>query len=223
MPESDFIEIERQDIENYLRTWFPISNFVKCAEICNYPLLDEEYQFIRNSTERRKKEFSTGRFLSRQGLQALELPEIPIKIGRLYNPIWPEAVVGSITHDGDLCAVVISAKTNCHAKNIGIDLVNLSNQHNNIQGLSHLFISDSSEYQIVSNFSIRINPDLLIFSLKEAAVKAISLEINDFIDIKSIRLSEKDCSKVTVAGMTFNIKAHVAISQDYLISAIIVK
>ena len=93
-------------IEGALKQWFPTA-FVRAAEIKSYPLLQEEEALVVRAVASRRNEFSTGRWLARQGLQGLGLADSPIGMGRLRNPLWPSNVVGTISHDGDLCAVAL--------------------------------------------------------------------------------------------------------------------
>ena len=104
MPE---LACEIGQVEHALRGWFPSDTFVKVARIDDYAMLPEEQALVARAVDRRRREFATGRWLSREGLRHFGLPERPIMMGRLRNPLWPESVIGTISHDGDLCAVAL--------------------------------------------------------------------------------------------------------------------
>lgn len=83
-------------------------------------LLPEEERFVRNAGEGRRREFAAGRAAARRALTALGLPAAPILAGGDRAPVWPEGVVGSISHCETLClAAVAPAGTYCA---IGIDV-----------------------------------------------------------------------------------------------------
>ncbi|MGZ3972266.1 MAG: hypothetical protein ACXVJM_20805, partial [Mucilaginibacter sp.] len=79
-------------IEDILRSWFSEKAFIKASRIQFYPLLDAEKILIADAVISRQKEFSTGRWLARQGLQQFGLPIEPIKMGKLRNPLWPDSL-----------------------------------------------------------------------------------------------------------------------------------
>ena len=61
-------------------------------------LFAEEEALVAGSTEARRREFAAARACARQALAALGLPEAPILRGAKREPLWPQGVVGSITH-----------------------------------------------------------------------------------------------------------------------------
>ncbi|SDR60272.1 4'-phosphopantetheinyl transferase EntD (siderophore biosynthesis) [Rhizobiales bacterium GAS113] len=62
------------------------------------PLFPEEAAQLGKAVDSRVREFMTGRSLARQALARLGLPASPILRGPKREPIWPQGVVGSITH-----------------------------------------------------------------------------------------------------------------------------
>jgi 4'-phosphopantetheinyl transferase EntD len=70
-------------------------------------LFPEEEALLGNAIEKRRREFATGRMCARAALQRLGLPATAIARGSRGEPLWPEGVVGSITHcDGYRAAAV---------------------------------------------------------------------------------------------------------------------
>lgn len=69
----------------------------------------EEAGLVDRAVDRRRREFVTGRRLARAALARLGHPPVPIRQGPGREPIWPDGVVGSITHcDGYRAAAVAS-------------------------------------------------------------------------------------------------------------------
>jgi 4'-phosphopantetheinyl transferase EntD len=66
-----------------------------------------ERAVLGRAVERRRREFVTGRACARQALRALGAPVAAIGAGANGEPLWPDGVVGSITHcDGFRAAAV---------------------------------------------------------------------------------------------------------------------
>ncbi len=61
-------------------------------------LFPEELALLEKSVEKRRKEFTTGRFCARTALGQLGFPPVPVLPGPKREPVWPDGVVGSITH-----------------------------------------------------------------------------------------------------------------------------
>jgi len=61
-------------------------------------LFPEEELVIDRAVEKRRREFTTARVCARAALQGLGYPAAPILNGERGEPLWPEGVVGSITH-----------------------------------------------------------------------------------------------------------------------------
>jgi 4'-phosphopantetheinyl transferase EntD len=82
-------------------------------------LLPEEEQAVSGATDRRRREFASGRACARLALARLGVQAAPIPSGPNREPLWPAGVVGSITHcDGYRASAVASVE---HVLSIGID------------------------------------------------------------------------------------------------------
>ncbi len=84
----------------------------------DYPLLPGEV--LPGARPARLAEFAAGRHAARVALRGIGLRAVPIVHGADRAPVWPEGVVGSITHTADAClAVTLRAGP---VRGIGIDL-----------------------------------------------------------------------------------------------------
>jgi 4'-phosphopantetheinyl transferase EntD len=61
-------------------------------------LFPQELTSLGDAVEKRRREFITARACARDALAQLGLPPSPIPTGERGEPLWPEGVVGSITH-----------------------------------------------------------------------------------------------------------------------------
>jgi len=212
-----------EQIEHSLRQWFPSQAFVKAAKIQDYPILPEEQALVANAVSSRQREFATGRWLSRQGLQSFGLPDQPIKMGRLRNPLWPESVTGTISHDGELCAVVLMQKHQHCEAGIGIDLVSLPQRVGRMDELAPMFLANADELSAMAAFNLAVDPALLLFSVKESVVKAMSFQLDDFIDMRAIEIYHTDKLRFRISGNAASADIVAATTGNYLITAIKVR
>jgi 4'-phosphopantetheinyl transferase EntD len=83
-----------------------------CDDEAEASLFPEEELVVGRAVEKRRREFTTARMCARAALQELGFPPAPILTGERGEPLWPEGVVGSITHcDGyRACAVARSSE-----------------------------------------------------------------------------------------------------------------
>lgn len=81
--------------------------------------LPAEAPLIAKSVPKRRNEFVTVRYCARQAMSELGVAEVPILKGDKGQPLWPEGIVGSMTHtEGFRGAVVSRADT---IRSVGID------------------------------------------------------------------------------------------------------
>lgn len=104
-------------------------------------LLPEEESVVAKAVEKRRREFTAGRTLARETLTVLNLPPAAIPQAPSRAPIWPDAVVGALTHTDHHVACAMAAKGDCHS--VGIDMEKIGRVQSSLWG--HLFQSAESE------------------------------------------------------------------------------
>jgi len=108
-------------IERLLPT--PVASAETREKLLEIELFPEEERVVDGAVEKRRHEFTTGRACARRALQKLGVAPTPVASGARGEPLWPPAVVGSITHcrgyaasavahAGDLAALGIDAEPN---------------------------------------------------------------------------------------------------------------
>ncbi len=113
MENKDFINISIPSVKlSILRQGTP----------SRYQLRREERVALSvNARESRIKEFTLGRAAANDALQQLGLSDPPPIIqGKNRSPVWPENVIGSISHSEQWAIAAVAFKTN--VKLIGIDI-----------------------------------------------------------------------------------------------------
>ena len=79
-----------------------------------------EKQATNQFSEKRLKDFSTGRYCARQALAAIGHENAEILVGNDKQPIWPNGYVGSISHSSKLVGAVVGKVS--QVKSIGLDI-----------------------------------------------------------------------------------------------------
>lgn len=82
-------------------------------------LYPEEEAFLARAVEKRRREFTTGRWCARSALSRLGMPASPILPGPRGAPQWPRGIIGSITHCPGYRAAVVARTEDISG--IGID------------------------------------------------------------------------------------------------------
>ncbi|MEV7909988.1 4'-phosphopantetheinyl transferase family protein [Streptomyces griseus] len=82
-------------------------------------LFPEEEALIAKSVAKRRNDFATARACARRAMAGLGLPPVAVLHGHRGRPLWPEGIVGSLTHcDGYRAAALARAKD---VLSLGID------------------------------------------------------------------------------------------------------
>jgi 4'-phosphopantetheinyl transferase EntD len=119
--------------------------------------------------EKRRREFTTARACAREALERLGQPSQPIPSGPRGEPVWPQGIVGSITHcDGyRACAVARAADLTT----VGIDAE--PNQPLPDGVLGDIALPEEREMlRGLAREEPRVFWDRLLFSAKETVYKA---------------------------------------------------
>lgn len=83
-------------------------------------LLPEEALIVAGAAEKRRNEFARGRACARAALSQLGIEGFALLSGAEREPLWPQGVVGSVTHTEGLCAVAVAPASRYPA--LGIDV-----------------------------------------------------------------------------------------------------
>lgn len=83
------------------------------------PLLPQEEPPIRRAVEKRRREFAAGRACARKALEYFGISGCPLLVGPNRAPIWPDDIVGSITHCEGFVGVAVARRG--RIRGIGVD------------------------------------------------------------------------------------------------------
>lgn len=145
-------------------------------------LWPEETPAIANATAKRSREFTAGRVMARQAMAAIGLPQAAIPMGANRAPVWPEGVVGSISHCDSLCVAVVARTRDIRA--IGIDV----EDHTPLEQDLWDEICNPEEIAWLETQPHQLRGHLVkqIFSAKEAVYKAIFPRVRQVLAFSAV-------------------------------------
>lgn len=181
-----------------LREWLPppVGVCACRAGTDDFPIAADDLQALAKAVPRRRAEFTGGRWCAHRALEQIGRPAGRLPVGEFGGPTWPAGVVGSITHESDVCLAV--ASPSFPLTGVGIDLFALE-RSSDLDSLADLFLApgDTLPDQAAGRrFGLAV-----AFSAKEAIVKAASPLVRRFIDPRRIKLSiAGHCFQAEVEG-----------------------
>ena len=152
---------------------------VASAEVFRDPpgatLLPQEAPIVAKASDKRRREFTTGRDCARIALGKLGVAPAPILAGERGAPVWPRGIVGSITHcDGyrgaavahtsDVTAIGLDAEPNGPLPGGVLEVVSLAAERDRLAALADLAAERPGQPGVCW--------DRLLFSAKESVYKA---------------------------------------------------
>lgn len=84
-------------------------------------LFPGEHAAIAGAVDKRKREFVAGRICARKAMAAIGEPPAAILQGKDRAPIWPQGLVGCITHTSTRCSVAV-ARIADGIQSVGLDI-----------------------------------------------------------------------------------------------------
>ena len=137
------------------------------------------------ATEKRRAEFLAGRYAARAALRKLEVTPENIPIDKHRAPIWPEAVVASITHTDNIaiCAAAYSESN----RFLGIDLETILSAKI-IEEIKPSIINQQEE-SLLQGIAIPFETAFtLVFSAKESLFKALYYHAGRYLDFDAAEI-----------------------------------
>jgi 4'-phosphopantetheinyl transferase EntD len=173
------------DLESALSAILPEGVASACVDPEEDPfeLHPEEAPFVVGAIERRKREFACGRACARRAFADLGLPPPVIPSGAQREPIWPEGVVGSLTHTRGLCAAAVATSSRYRA--LGLD----AERERVFEAALITRVADDSELEHAEALGLeRAALALVVFSAKEAVYKAQFPASRVYLGFRDVRL-----------------------------------
>lgn len=142
-----------------------VASAVSFGDVSEDELFPEEMLLIAKAVPHRRAEFTAGRACAHRALAELGVAPAAILSGVQREPLWPDGVVGSITHCAGFRAAVVGRAT--QYRSIGIDAEPDEPLPDGILDLVSLPVERSQLKRAVG-----VHLDRVLFSAKESAYKA---------------------------------------------------
>jgi 4'-phosphopantetheinyl transferase EntD len=156
------------------------------ADMPNAMLLAEEAALVEKAVPKRRQEFATGRACAHTAIQRLGATDGPILRGERGAPLWPDGVVGTITHcDGYRAAAVARARD---VLAVGFDAEPAEALPEGVLEV----VADATERAWIADWTA-VHPgvhwDRLLFSAKESVYKAWFPLTRRWLDFAGARIT----------------------------------
>ncbi|MGP4020334.1 4'-phosphopantetheinyl transferase family protein [Saccharopolyspora sp. 5N708] len=132
-------------------------------------LFPEEEALIARAVDKRRREFTTGRWCARRALEGLGVPPAPLLRSERGAPQWPSGIIGSITHCAGYRAAVAAQADKVHT--LGIDAEPHQPLPDGVLDVVSL-PAERAHLTELSTVDPNTNWDRILFSCKEAVYKA---------------------------------------------------
>jgi 4'-phosphopantetheinyl transferase EntD len=135
-----------------------------------------------NYSPKRLTDFSTGRYCATKALEQMGIKDAIIPIGEEREPIWPDGIVGSISHCDSLTGAIVAKKSD-HIS-LGLDIEEIGRVTPDLWDL--VFTENEKNYLLGLSEKEMLIKSTAIFSAKEAFYKfqyPITKTFLDFLDV----------------------------------------
>lgn len=144
---------------------------------------------VARSVAKRQAEFLFGRLAARQALALAGRATVDIPIDAWRGPMWPDGLIGSISHTSSI-AVAVALRSGGRS-GVGIDIETVVSDTPRRALLDTAFGED--ELDCLRGVALPLNTAVTVaFSAKESIFKAVFARAGTYLDFASARLSGFD-------------------------------
>jgi enterobactin synthetase component D len=194
---QDFLQVSRLETFAHIaslvvyRVDFDLQNFHQdFFQLFNIPFPAQ----LQKAVPKRQAEFLAGRLAANRTLAAIGVLVSEIPTGEHRSPIWPKAVVASITHNEStaLCAAAFKAKNNdAGLKYLGLDLENIL-PIATIEEIKGMIINPDEAIILRQSALDFTTAFTLAFSAKESLFKALYPNVGYYFDFDAACIESID-------------------------------
>ncbi len=158
-----------------------------------------EAESLDRAVTRVRRASGTARRLARELCALLGVEAADIPRSRSGAPVWPAGLIGSLTHDSSMAAVIVARS--CSFGGVGVDIEPSEPIGDDVVGL---VVRDEE------NRGLRHDPvgGKLLFSIKEAVFKAVHPHDGIFLDFKDVTVDIESRTAQTRYGRRVHWRAH---------------
>lgn len=159
---------------------------------------------LNRAVQKRKAEFIAGRYCAQTALAQLDNKlDAVIEIGANREPLWPEGVIGSITHTESYASALVAHRNKVRA--IGIDSEAWIRPGSLDNDSRHILTRTEGYADFERLFETPLHYLTLIFSAKESLFKCLFPIVNTFFDFHAATIIPTPCSSTTQGHFRFEL------------------
>ena len=171
---------------------------------------------IARSVPKRQAEFLAGRYAAALALQHLgpvRNQDVQVGIGEKRNPLWPQGVVGSISHVGSVAVCAVSRAADKDYLGIDVEVVMSTRVCREVARI----VSTRRERELLCAEGLSERVALtLIFSAKESLFKALYPSVRDYFGFEVAEVAELRLEQQTlVLRLTERFALKHSLPRDY--------
>lgn len=160
-------------------------------------LFDVESETVARATPARQLEFAAGRFCAREALARLDFIDTPLPRRDDRRPVWPDGVVGSISHSRGICGAAVACSVELAGIGLDVEVADACPPE-----LAQRVLTPA-ERERVATLEGSSDTGLwrtMIFSAKESVYKAVSgfANVREFEDVEVAPLPEENAFIATL-------------------------
>jgi enterobactin synthetase component D len=163
---------------------------------------------LRHATQKRQREFLAGRCCAAEALQCLGAGSTHVAMAENRAPIWPDGVVGSITHTGDFAAAAVAWAADIAA--VGIDSEQIIDPAT-ARDIADICMVDETTLFSAADGRSFCEFCTFVFSAKEAVFKCLFPLTRKFLEFSDVRITSLDWNRRYFAWTT--VSEHVGIGR----------
>jgi enterobactin synthetase component D len=165
-------------------------------------------QALRHATCKRQREFFAGRWCAEQALLCLGAGSTHVGMAEDRAPIWPDGVVGSITHTGDFAAAAVAWAADIAG--LGIDSERIIDPATARDIADICMVDEATLFEVPHGRSF-CEFCTFVFSAKEAVFKCLFPLARKFLEFSDVRITSFDWNREYFAWAT--VSEHVGIGR----------
>lgn len=180
-----------RELQTLVETLAPAPASIVAGDVASFagPLMAGEGKAVARAVAKRRDEFRAGRAAARAALRGLGWPPLPLPAGPDRAPVWPDGVIGSISHTDGAVAAVTVRKSDVAA--IGLDIEHARPLDPKMRCL----ICSAAEGAGALD---GLDRAMVCFVIKEAAFKAYNPATGHVLDFREVRVEFGWAGRATV-------------------------
>src|ERR1700724_4150321 len=149
-------------------------------------------QALRYANQKRQREFLAGRWCAEEALQRLGAGSTHVAMAEDRAPIWPDGVVGSITHTGNFAAAAVAWAADIAG--LGIDSEQIIDPTAAHDIADICMVDEAGLFKAVHGRSF-CEFCTLVFSAKESVFKCLFPLTRKFLEFSDVRITSVDWNR----------------------------